>query len=425
MVSNMRCKINATTAFVSLMSIGVVLHILFIINPHLLSGAFSHQLFFCESFYGYEMLYSDFFYVLTAIDAGNPYVGELANAMYPPLANLFFLPFSFTGDYANMSLEEAQAYLPGLFSCTVYLVLIVAIYCYSLIRLGDKYSFKGLPLLLFLFSPSFLLGLQRANVVILAAAFINLFLFYYDSCDYRQRRIGLLCLCIAVALKMWPVLLGLLIVVNHRNKDTRWKEIGYCVLVTSLLMTIPFIFFKGGLRNIPVMINAFVDFSHYNALSFENGGWVLEFGIHNLALMVCSLFSYTNHSISLVSSISQVVSYLMIGVSLFLIIKDRLYWRRLLLMVIVVLMMCKTYYYGIYLIPVIVIFLGRRENTLLGIIYAILFFLFLNPFQCKYSFLSIETVINMALVLIWSVSLIHSCYDVIRGYDGGKNHSIS
>ena len=92
-----RC-LNAKSTFIVLLCIGLFCHILISpvpgVNPF--SGGQD------------SLLFSDFFNCLSAIDEGGPYMPGSATSIYPPLANLVFLPFSYTGDYAGMSLEEAR-----------------------------------------------------------------------------------------------------------------------------------------------------------------------------------------------------------------------------------------------------------------------------------------------------------------------------
>ena len=410
MVQRMKKAFDAKRAFVVLMCIAIFLHVLFIVCPDLLSpriNAFSQQLGLYDDF---EWLFSDFFYVVTAIDCGSPYVGEFSNPNYPPLANLVFLPFSYTGDYAGMTLAEARTYLPGLFACVFFILLSSALFFYSLRLLGDKYNFRGWPLLLFLFVPVFLFGVHRANVVLLAGACVNFFLLYYDSEDPKERKKGLLFLCLAVALKLWPVLLGLLILVSPHNKGNRWKEVLWCMVVTTLLMTLPFLCFQGGFKNIPYMIGGLV--------GWTDGvqKWCLEFGVHNLGLMLGHVFHLSGKTASMVYFASKWMTYMMGVLSVFLFFMDKVYWRRLLLLVLVVLMVPDKvfYYYGIYLFPVVVMYFGIKDKSVWGLLYALCYVLVFSPLHLHYWFLDFENIIKIGSVLLWVLVLVQSSREVLK-----------
>ena len=390
-----RC-LNAKSTFIVLLCIGLFCHILISpvpgVNPF--SGGQD------------SLLFSDFFNCLSAIDEGGPYMPGSATSIYPPLANLVFLPFSYTGDYAGMSLEEARSFLPGLSACAFYLLLLAVLFFYSLIQLGGKYSFSGWPLLLFLFVPELLFGVQRANIVLLAGACINFFLLYYDSEDDKERKKGLFFLCLAVALKLWPVLLGFLILVNPHNKNNKWREILWCVVVTTLLLTLPFLCFQGGFRNLPVFVNGLLGWGKGDPSS-----WVLEFGVHNFGMMLGVGLGLSEEMSSTLFMCSKWLTYAMAAVSIFLVFKDKVYWRRVMLMMLIVLMVPDKiyYYYGIYLIPVTVIYLGAKDKSIWGLLNAICLAVVFGPLSFLFSHM-----INIAAVLFWVLVMIQSGSEVWR-----------
>ena len=194
----------------------------------------------------------------------DPYRNEvngLWNHNYPPLAYVFFYILA----YASNDTSETFTYpLSGYLSyyyqplwtmlfVLALLILIILIYTVCISNLSQKYAYpdKAMTGIALCLSYPMLWLIERGNILIIAILTVSVFMFYYDSCCKWKKEIALISLAIATGIKLSPAIFSLMLVLK---KD--WRAFLRLILYIILLLIGPFFFFKDGLQNLPLMINA-------------------------------------------------------------------------------------------------------------------------------------------------------------------------
>lgn len=174
----------------------------------------------------------------------------LGEKAYPPLTYMIMYFFSRLVDMEHYYEQDyfLTMYEEPLFLFFLILTMIFwSILIYEIVRTNKN----GSTATKLLFSASILCSypilysLERANTIVPTAFFIAFYLLYYDSTDKKMKELALVSLAIAVALKMTPAILGLLLLYK---KD--WKSSLRAILYGIIVGIGPFFFFEGGLNNL-------------------------------------------------------------------------------------------------------------------------------------------------------------------------------
>ena len=166
-----------------------------------------------------------------------------ANGSYPPLAYLIFGLF---GRFVPreirtegfFSVRDSQM---GMFSLAIFMTICLFL-IYSFINVYfignniEKFVF-GMTLL---FSLPMLFLLESANIVLLVMPLVGVYLYNYDSEILYKRHFAYICLSLAAGIKIYPAILGLLII---RRRD--FKEVLSCLMYGILIFFLPFLPFQG------------------------------------------------------------------------------------------------------------------------------------------------------------------------------------
>lgn len=166
------------------------------------------------------------------------------HANYPPLAYIIFYLLDCVGlrGGAPAGWQLAAA---GAFMAASAAALLAALY-----RASDAKKVRRLLLCAAMLATApMLYALERGNIIVLAVALTAAFLAGCRAENRVVRELAFLALAAAAALKVYPALLGLLLVAERR-----WKEAARLVLYGLLLALLPFLFLNGGFRNIPLLM---------------------------------------------------------------------------------------------------------------------------------------------------------------------------
>ncbi|MDR2407751.1 MAG: DUF2029 domain-containing protein [Bacteroidales bacterium] len=380
-------------------------------------------------FVGLNDLFADFFNVLRYISERDPYFNTINGSgekIYLPFAYLLLYPFSQLDNFNTMTLQQAWTSKMGIMSAFWFTAASFFFLFLSLNQIRKQYGIPFSALLVLCFSCVFIFSIERGNLIVLSAAFVSVYLSYYDSDDKNKRVTANICLALAAVLKIYPVLLGFLYL-----GQKQYKDIFRSAIITLLLTFVPFVFFRGGFSNVFQLINNIRDNSEtYNfALLYP------RFSFSHLVYCSLILLGLTN---KMVLSLSNAAYYVMILVSIFsiccsLLIKNKWIKITLLILVLIYLPVNSGLYCGLYLFPVIILFFAtpkERSGVLNGFI-LIVFIILLNPFQFSISYRNIDIGINylfgnVALLSLWLVLLIISGKEVLvnkfklRKYTGGN-----
>ena len=282
------------------------------------------------------------------------------------LVYLFTIPFKNKIAFnVEMWKDPRVALLIFLFFTAVTISVFVQLYgmCKS------KESNKAFLAFLLVFSGVYLFALERGNLIVLSLSLTIYFLNHYNDNVKWKKELSFIFLAMAASLKIFPAVLGLLVII-----DGKWKDAFRLVIYGVLFAFIPFLFFKGGFSNIPVLLeNAKV---HNEVYKYDLGC--------NYVSLVRGYFENKNaKSIILVSSVA---SYLVPLVILFAVPFFKNNWEKIAAISLVMLVIPphSGKYNAIFILPVIVLFLNEAKVNLINVGLFLAFLMIEKQVQLSY-----------------------------------------
>lgn len=276
-----------------------------------------------------------------------------------------------------------------------------------------KKSEKSLFIVLLCMSYPFIHCLERGNVVYIVGILIALFLYNYRSESFWKRQFAFLCLSAAAGIKIYPAVLGILLIVEKRYRDTF-----NCIAMGIVVNLLPSVFFRTGLASIVYMMinattyvggNSFVggkiDLSHF--IQIPGALWDLPMNLDPAHYM---------------REISMVILVLTV---LILVFSRMAEWKKYLICVMDLILLApfSPYYYILYAIGPLMMFLDstqkKAESVLYGFLLSGIFMTFVS--KVKYPLAAFAqdqviwhmTVISGSFVLLLQIVLlaegIYSC----------------
>lgn len=313
--------------------------------------------------------------------------------IYPPLAYVIAYYQSKATDYLNVPWLEAGKTDLGratsaffMFFVAVWFLLLI----YGAIKKGGFY--KVLILLCLMFSGIFIFSYERGNNIILAALCSSFFVLNYNSNNKILSECSYIALAIAAGLKVYPALLGLLLIY-----DKNYKSVFRLVLYGIAFGFLPFLFFEGGFHNIPLLLEYLPESSEVYA--------ILVFPRFNFRFWV-SLIEKPEFKMILYSIMEKISALCCVGAVVASFYQPK-QWKRvmLLLLALVIFPLNSAEYTGLYLFVGIVLFLNEEHWSILDAVYLLLMVLILNPFQViihgyNYSTLAMNLSASAMLVIL-------------------------
>lgn len=343
---------------ISMFTLGLITLILFLQNPQ---GSQRSLLFPDQDDY-----FMDFFNTLNYTANRNPYqdgYGGLVNRNYLPLAYLILYPFSKLGDFIHELPKEIRPEQAAMIGCFVFLLLSFGMFFYLMYEgKSGKRIEKLLTTLACACSGLILYNIDRANTIVLAVAFLWLFLLFYKDENVLYRHLALIGLAISTALKVYPVIFGVLLIY-----EKRWKEAAWAIAYGMIAVFLPFLFFKEGFAAIPQLLyNVQLNSKKYYGGSFS---------------------IVTNHIFDTTKIMSigfHIAKVLMVGVTAFA-WTQKTFWKQILLLTCALLLSPthSGYYCGLYLFIPLIFFLNEEEHNKLDWGYLVLFILAVSPLQFR------------------------------------------
>ena len=330
-----------------------------------------------SSGYGNHTYFCDFFEPITKALGLDSYSRGVQN---PPLLNILYYLFGQTGDYVSKNSFDAFHQTGNYAKAHLF---IFAMATFLLLSLFDKYKtdkpYKYALMFILIFSLPFSNAISTGNPMILSVALTTVYLLNYDNENARVREFALISLGIASGLKLYPCVFGLLTLYRGNFKETL-----RLVLYGLAFVFLPFLFFKGGLANVPLIIE---NISKYNTgmwnyfsfryLIYANAGFdgVLRGDLTSLigadyALLVDKF----------ILGLNGILFILIFATNYF----QKNEWKRInqLVLVILTIVNNRSYpYFGLYLFVCIVMFLNQAKLTKLNLAYLFLFVAILNPLK--------------------------------------------
>ena len=317
----------------------------------------------------------DYFNMLANIFHGDPYY---ANANYPAICFLFWkvmahmMPIPWieeygTGAYLRGNMIAQLGYFLFVMTCLLMICFAVEII------VGENRQQKWLTALTILLSGPMFFLLERGNILLIALAFSFVFIAFYDDETAWKRYIAYTALALAAAIKLYPALLGLLVL-----RKKRYKETVIVVLMGILFFSLPFFAF-GGIKTIQNMLVGVTIASNIQA----DIGLGYNFSLINMVELFAACFGHRIESIPGWFSMLAVLG----GLGLFFVSTEE--WQRIYAMVITGILFPSfsyTYTLTMLFLPMVVFFhrSSKEEQGRFRILYAVLFYLLIIPYATPF-----------------------------------------
>jgi len=289
----------------------------------------------------------------------NVYVLNRDVSIYPPFSFIVLRGFmQFLPDHDGYHSQYTDM-LILLYSAACMLVLAYLFY----VNAKNQKERNRLFFLVFAFSSGpFLFLLERGNLLLLTLVFTAFFLFYYKSEHAALRELALIALAMAANLKIYPALLGLMLL-----HDRNWKGTARCVFYGIVLFVGPFLFI-GGYEQFQMFLRN-VQFA-VSELQGTNVVAATLLNFSNTIAVVTSFFGGTAEAGFAIAKYLQIPLLLLVPVAVYFIKED---WKVALLLVLVMILIPNfNWYYSacFYLIPLF-LFLNRAHTHRIDYFYIV------------------------------------------------------
>ena len=338
-------------------------------------------------------VFMDFFN--SVVDCSGDAYGE-SGVIYPPLVVLFYKFCSMFFNIDSMKASEVRETSLGMiifvcFTIVSYILFAKLIYKYK----NGSFANKSLFAFFTLFSFPMIYLIERGNIIVLVLPLLLYFVNEYDSDVKYKRHLAYICLAISVAIKIYPVFFGLLLLKKKKN----FKNILLCIFYGAVFFFVPFIF-VGGFSQLGVLIHNIL----YTSSMFGSKGFGFKVSISN----TFSLFGHVFNHVRLFETAGTVFLIITVLAGLFLILFNK--WNEdwkiyAVISLIIILVPGFSYIYSVaYMIIPLLFFLNKKETKWIDYIYSLLFiaqfiFLVAKTDELFPSFNSAELNCNIATVV--------------------------
>ena len=353
-----------------------------------------------------EDFMADFFNVQRYIADWDPYhntINGLGEKCYLPFTYLFLELFNGFFHYSDATLSDCYASSTAMLSCVMFVLLSVMVFYHALNKLV---ACSTVQKVLIFFSSIMLFAIERGNMIILCAALLCYFLAYKDAASPWKRVFALSCLCIISVIKIYPVVFGLFLL-----RDKRYRAIAYCIVLSLLMVFLPFLFFKGQFDNISQLLTNLSVFAE----TYNPGQLFPRFGIIPMVATI-SIFLQSTLTEN-ISNICALLTMLMCLASILLFFFEKTPWKQTSLLALPLLMYPtnSAFYCGLYMLPVLFLFLRDSHSSSIDYIYMLSFCILLNPFQIVIGETTVSWMLsNIAVIFFWLLLLVDTGNQCIR-----------
>ena len=330
-------------------------------------------------------LFADFYNQLRYVAERDVYFNTIngaANHAYLPLAFMQFYPFSLFRDYANMDLFAIQTDPISNVSFVIFMSFGILLFFLYLKDLDKKDKYSNIIMILIFFSSTNLFNIERGNNMVYAAAFMSIFLALYKSENRTEQIIALISLGLASALKIYPAILGLLLL-----QEKRYKDIFIASIITLIFVFLPFLFFKNGFHNIPRIFYNMKELTH---------SYGIRYGFYNIIRILQNSYKY--------AKLFTMIGYLLMLVSIIYSFTINEYWKKVCLLSMLIIHQPTTGFYAeLFLYPSIILFLSKDNFVKQDLIFLVLFSFHLMPLQIP--FITSPNLVPIISIIIWIIIL--------------------
>lgn len=367
--------------------------LLLIIEPsHFQLNVFFHKL---------DDFFADYFNHIRYTSGRDPYfdsINGLHEHIYLPICYLLLYPQTLFIHFSSMSLQDCWNSKEALLSAGIFLLISVSFFLHSLYLLCKKYNCPRYLLIIIFFSSLNLFAMERGNFILLTAACINYFLYTKDN--EEKKWIGIICIAVAAAFKVFPIFFCLYYL--HR-KD--YKSFIYLSLTTSILVFIPFFFFEHSfIENLTQLLKNISAQTPIYGMS----GAREHFGIIPLFLQIIHTSDPTTNFATY--TVAKYANYIIGFLTIFLFFKVQspILKFGLLSMICILFPQQAAVYSGVYIFPLLIMLFSPNITKEPYTYYDTLILLFipaLLPLQIGKATYIIN---NIGLIIIWGMLIITS-----------------
>ena len=359
----------------------------------IIMGVLSNGVTVSNLLFNKDDVFMDFFN--SVVDCSGDAYGE-SGVIYPPLVVLFYKFCSMFFNIDSMKASEVRETSLGMiifvcFTIVSYILFAKLIYKYK----NGSFANKSLFAFFTLFSFPMIYLIERGNIIVLVLPLLLYFVNEYDSDVKYKRHLAYICLAISVAIKIYPVFFGLLLLKKKKN----FKNILLCIFYGAVFFFVPFIF-VGGFSQLGVLIHNIL----YTSSMFGSKGFGFKVSISN----TFSLFGHVFNHVRLFETAGTVLLIITVLAGLFLILFNK--WNEdwkiyAVISLIIILVPGFSYIYSVaYMIIPLLFFLNKKEIKWIDYIYSLLFiaqfiFLVAKTDELFPSFNSAELNCNIATVV--------------------------
>lgn len=359
----------------------------------IIMGVLSNGVTVSNLLFNKDDVFMDFFN--SVVDCSGDAYGE-SGVIYPPLVVLFYKFCSMFFNIDSMKASEVRETSLGMiifvcFTVVSYILFAKLIYKYK----NGSFANKSLFAFFTLFSFPMIYLIERGNIIVLVLPLLLYFVNEYDSDVKYKRHLAYICLAISVAIKIYPVFFGLLLLKKKKN----FKNILLCIFYGAVFFFVPFIF-VGGFSQLGVLIHNIL----YTSSMFGSKGFGFKVSISN----TFSLFGHVFNHVRLFETAGTVFLIITVLAGLFLILFNK--WNEdwkiyAVISLIIILVPGFSYIYSVaYMIIPLLFFLNKKETKWIDYIYSLLFiaqfiFLVAKTDELFPSFNSAELNCNIATVV--------------------------
>lgn len=359
----------------------------------IIMGVLSNGVTVSNLLFNKDDVFMDFFN--SVVDCSGDAYGE-SGVIYPPLVVLFYKFCSMFFNIDSMKASEVRETSLGMiifvcFTIVSYILFAKLIYKYK----NGSFANKSLFAFFTLFSFPMIYLIERGNIIVLVLPLLLYFVNEYDSDVKYKRHLAYICLAISVAIKIYPVFFGLLLLKKKKN----FKNILLCIFYGAVFFFVPFMF-VGGFSQLGVLIHNIL----YTSSMFGSKGFGFKVSISN----TFSLFGHVFNHVRLFETAGTVFLIITVLAGLFLILFNK--WNEdwkiyAVISLIIILVPGFSYIYSVaYMIIPLLFFLNKKETKWIDYIYSLLFiaqfiFLVAKTDELFPSFNSAELNCNIATVV--------------------------
>lgn len=229
--------------FISLLSLGITFFWLLLSHGNNFSNLF---------FYDSLDTGMDFFHSIEYTRGKAPYTKF--DTIYPPLANMFFFALlcfvpewqyiQWSDDfYESISYRgtnvDLRVWQPTMLLFMFFIFICIFAFLFASFYYLDFNLKNFIVVCLIFLSYGVLYSLERGNIIIVSLICSMIFVFFYDSDNKIKKEVALISLALAFGLKLYPAILGILLIY-----DKKIKEAIRTFIYGLIMFFVPFFFFE-------------------------------------------------------------------------------------------------------------------------------------------------------------------------------------